>query len=281
MKRFACAAALLFGGAAFAAPSAPAGREIKQPSTKVGPYRVTVDRISPNRTVTLEYATSPTSISSYNSRRTVQLQVAVMGDDASAVAGLATFQIKTVTVERKGRAVELPYYGGPMENPNDPAIVRAYIYVPGLPAAAEELRSLEGEIVSYDRTAPFEVELPLDGMVPKTVEKDGVKVTLRELSWEGGIARFVLWVDAPPNTVIVNTTNDGSYGVSLFNEKDRSAPPAAGTMVQVRSNQAEYRMSYHSVQGTPNRIRLQFLHRGGSRKVYPFRVERIPVPYKR
>jgi hypothetical protein len=267
--------------AGFAATAVPAAEpDIRLPLAKVGPYRVVVDRITHNRGVTIDYGPDG-KVAGYKPQRTAQLHVAVLTDEPSARSALATFQIKGATVERTGRALEVPYYGGPLENPNDPAIVRAYVYLPGLPGTIEEIRSLEGEIVSYDRTSQTEMEIAVEGPLPRTVEKDGIKLELREWSYEGGSPRLVLVMEAPPGTVIVNTTNDGSYGVSLLNEKGQAAPPASGTMLQLKSNLAEYRTTYQSVQGTPTRIKLQFLHRGGTRRVYPFKVERIPIPTRR
>jgi hypothetical protein len=147
-----------------------------------------------------------------------------------------------------------------------------------LPPSLSELRAIEGEIVTYENTSPFEVEIPVDGALPRTVEKDGIKVTLREWAVDGSSARVLLWAEAPPSSLIVNTVNDGSYGVSLLSADGRAAVLGAGSMLQVRNNQAEYRMVYSSFRGTPARIRLKFLHRAGPKRVYPFKIERIPIP---
>jgi hypothetical protein len=260
------------------AASAAAQNAVRQPMVKAGPYRIAVDRITQNRTLTLKYETGDRSNSGVTSQRTIQLQVAVFGETEAANAGLATFQIKSVVVDRNGRSEELPHYGGPLENPNDPALVRGYLYVPAMPPSVAEIRSLEGEIVSYEHTGPFEMDVPITNSVPSTVEKDGVKVTLRDWSQDGAIARLTLVVDAPASSLVVNTVNDGSYGVTLVNKDGHPALLGAGSMIQPRPNQAEYRMAYNSLQGTPDHLRLRFLHRAGPRKVYPFKVEHIQIP---
>lgn len=252
----------------------------RQPLVTAGPYRVGVDRITQSRTLMVDYSAAPGGPSSVKSQRTIQLQVAVFGDGRQARDALATFEVKKVVMERAGRSTELPHYGGPLEMPNDPAFVRGYLYVPSLPPSLNELRSVEGEIVAYENTAPVEIEIPVAGPVPHSVEKDGIKVTLREWASDGGTARLLLWVEAPASSLIVNTVNDGSYGVSLLSTEGRPAVLGAGGMQQVRSNQAEYRMVYSSLRGTPDRIRLKLLHRAGPKRVYPFKIERIPIPAK-
>lgn len=250
---------------------------VKQPEVKVGPYRVVVDRITQNRGVVMEYQTTGQANPSLRVQRTVQVQVAVLGEEPGARDQLSTFQIKSVLVERNGRPVELPHYGGPLEAPNDPSLVRAYLYVPSLPATLKELRAIEGEIVSYTKTEMLDVEVPLEGAAPQTVEKDGVKVTVREWAQEGPAVRVVLWVEAQPSSLLLNTTTDGSYGVTLYNREGRATLVGAGNMLQVRPHQAELRMSYSSVQGQVAKVRLRLLHRVGPRKVYPFRIERVPI----
>lgn len=249
----------------------------RQPVVKAGPYRVLVDRITQNRSVVLEYPTGGNEGSGVRTQRTIQVQVAVLADAPGAGDQLTTFQIKTVTVERNGRPVELPHYGGPLESPNDPALVRAYLYVPSLPASVSEIRSIDGEIVSYDRTAPFEVEVPLDGSSPRPVEKDGITVTVREWAQDGNTARVVVWLDAPAGSLLVNNATDGSYGLALLNQDGRAAPIGAGSLLQVRANQAEIRMAYASVPGTATRLRVRLLHRVGPRRVHPFSLEHIPL----
>lgn len=256
-----------------------AAQQIRQPVVAAGPYRVMVDRITQNRTVTLDFALPggrpPDGVAT---QRSVQFQVAVLPKDPKTAPQISTFQVKSVTVRQNNRPVDVHHYGGPLESPNDPALVRAYLYVPAMPANAQELNSIEGEIVSYERNGPFEIEIPTAGDLPRTVEKDGVKVTIREWVHDGASGRLIMWVEAPNNSLIVNSANDGSYGVALINDAGRTLSTGSGTMLQVRSNQAEYRMNYFSIQGKPTTIRLRFLHRAGARQVYPFKLENITVP---
>ena len=266
---------MLAAGAAVFGPARTLAQA--QPVVKVGPYRVAVDRITQNRSVVLDYKTGQQQSGGVRTQRTVQVQVAVHSDVPGAREGLTTFQIKSVLMEKNGRPVELPHYGGPLETPNDPALVRAYLYVPSLPASVAEIRTIDGEIVSYERSAPLEVEFPLEGALPRTIEKDGVKVTLREWAQDGPSARAVLWVEAPAGGLIVNTATDGSNGLTLLNTQGRPALVGVGSMLQVRAHQAEFRMAYNSVQGTAAKIRLRFLHRAGPRRVWPFRLEHIPI----
>src|SRR5688500_7496410 len=142
MKRPLSAIAVLLAGL-------PAGSlaEGRQPAVKAGPYRVVVDRITQNRSVVLDYKTGSQASGGVRTQRTVQIQVAVLSDQPGGKEGLATFQIKSVMGERNGRLVELPHYGGPLETPNDPALVRAYLYVPSMPPSLSEIRSIDGEIM--------------------------------------------------------------------------------------------------------------------------------------
>jgi len=270
---------LLPAAAALAAGAAAQDRPA-QPVADAGPFQVVVDRITHNRGLTLDYRMGGQYSGGLRSQRNVQLQVAVHARGRENAGGLATFQVRSVFVERAGRLIEVPYYGGPLETPNDPSLVRAYLYIPALLPSTTDIRLIEGDIVSYDRTGPVQIDLPLGGDLPVTVEKEGVKATLHQFVAEGNSARLLLTVEAPANTVIANTASDGSYGVSLLNTEGRLGVPGAGTMLQARGNHAEYRLSYSGFSGRPGTVRVRFLHRGGQRRVHPFRLERVPLALK-
>jgi hypothetical protein len=254
----------------------------KPPEVRVGPYRILIDRITHNHTLTLNYQTGPAPPDEpLQNRRTVQLQLAVFAQDKAAQAGLTSLDIRTVTVEGERRTLELPHYGGMMENPNETAAVRAYLYIPSFPLRNREVRAVEGEIVSYDRSAPVELEIPIaDQKPPVTVEKDGVRATLQELTVQGATVQIVLRLEGPENSVLAAAANDGTYGVSLYNTENRSAAPTGGTLTQPRGNQSEYRLGFQNLRGPVGKVKVRLLHRGGERRVYPFRIERIAIPVR-
>lgn len=261
--------------------AAPGPMPSRQPAGKAGPYRVAVDRISHNRKVSVNYRVGGDSRDPGPAQfsRTVHLQLAVFATEPWAGPGLATFQIKGVTTETVNRTIDLPHYGGMLETPTDGAVLRAYLYLPNFPLGAKEVRTVEGEIVAYEKSAPVEIEIPLDGAkVPAPVTKGGLRATVREWEIEGDTARVVLWLEAPANTVLINTSTDGTYGVSLLNEAGRAANTLGGAMLQPRANQAEYRVGFQNLRGAPARLRVRLLHRAGARKVFPFRVEGIAIP---
>lgn len=274
-------AAVLWAGIAALAASAAPEQPLRTPSVKAGPYQVAVDRISANRTNTLPFRTEPPRREDpgIQATRLIQLQIGLYSSDKTAAAGLTTFQVKGIAAEVAGRTTELAHYGGVLENPNDPALVRAYVYAPNFPLRTREIRWVEGEIVSYDRAATMDLNLPLSGArLPLVVEKDGVKATLREFSVNEGGAQLLLNLEAEPGSVLVNTVNDGTYGVSLVNGDNRPASPNGGTMLQPRPNQAEYRLSFGSVRSMPDHLQAHLLLRAGTRHVYPFRLEHLPLP---
>lgn len=275
MRRAAAAAALLtLAGAACGAP------EDRAPEARTGPYRVVVDRITHNPSVAITYPSAPAKGKpQVEARRTVQLQVAVYAADAAAATSLATFQIASVSAEVGGRVGYLPHYGGTLENPNESAAVRAYLYLPGFPALAREIRALEGAVVAYPRSELAELEIPTgDGSVPRTVERGGVRATLREFALQGATAQLSLSLEGAADSVLLNTTSDGTYGISLVGPEGRPATPSGATMVNPRANQAEYRATFQGLRGAPARVRVRFLHRSGERRTYPFRIERIRIP---
>lgn len=279
--RFALQAAALLGGTALAAVAAPLPA-FQTPNAKVGPYQVAIDRITANRTNQLQFRTGdqPRRMEpGLHSTRLIQLQIGLFSEDPSAEAGLTTFQVKGITVELRGRSVDLVHYGGVLENPNDKALVRAYVYIPNFPLGPREIRYLEGEVVSYDHSAPLQLALPLAGArLPLVVTQDGVKATLRELTMDGSNAQIDLLLEGAPGSVLVNTVNDGTYGVSLLGAENRVASPNGGTMLQPHPNQAEYRLSFGSLRGAPDRLSVKLVQRAGARHVYPFRLEHLPLP---
>jgi hypothetical protein len=95
---------------------------------------------------------------------------------------------------------------------------------------------------------------------------------------DGGNAQIALTLEAAPGSVLVNTVNDGTYGVSLLNAENRPASPNGGTMLQPRPNQAEYRLSFGTLRGMPDKLQVRFLQRAGARHVYSFRLEHLPLP---
>jgi hypothetical protein len=244
-----------------------------QPEAKAGPYRVVIDRVTENRSFALTYR-APSGREDergVQARRSLQIQVSLLAEDARAVSGLSTFRVSGVTVEGDRRSVTLPYSGGALDSSAE-AAVRAYLYVPSVPP-------LEGEIVSYDNTGAVEIELPVaPGTLPRTVEKDGVKATLREVTTSTGSVRMVLTLEAPSASTLLNLTSDGTYGISLYSHENRRINPSSATMSQPRANVLEYRFGFQSLRGTVDRVRVRALHRGGPRRVYAFRVERIPIP---
>jgi hypothetical protein len=252
----------------------------KPPEVQVGPYRVAIDRVTHNNTVIYSYKNPQAKEQApLEYRRTVQLQLGVFAKDASAAAGLTSFVIRSVTVEGAKRLLEVPHYGGVMENPNDTAAVRAYLYVPSFPVRAREIRTVEGEIVGYDRSSQVEIDVPVaDAKLPLTEERGGVKVTVQELTVQGATVQLVLRTQGPEGSVLAPTANDGTYGVSLYNADNRAAAPAGGTLTQPRSNEGEYRLGFQNLRGSAGRVRVRLLLRGGERRVYPFKIERVPVP---
>lgn len=257
------------------------GDPARRSAAEAGPYRVVVDRIAHNRKIILNYDTPEKAADGAPAQftRTVHLQLAVFAKDLAAAAGLSTFQIRGVTAENGTRVVELPHYGGMLETANDGAALRAYIYLSNFPLAAKEVRAIEGEIVAYEHSTPIQLEIPVTvGTIPAPVEKNGIRATVREWEQEKDEIRAVISLEAPPNTVLINTTTDGTYGVSLLNNLQRPANTQGGSMIQARSNHAEYRVGFINLRGTPEMLKIKVLHRSGPRRVYPFRIEHMEVP---
>jgi hypothetical protein len=236
--------------------------------------------MSHNRKVTVSFAPGEADSKRIRSARGVNLQLGVYAREKGKAPGIAAFQITGVTAGTDARPLRLPFYGGMLELPDESALVRAYVYASGIPAAATELRSLEGQIIAYDRSGPVEIDVPLEGGAPATAQVEEVKATLRELSARPGTASATIAVEAPANTTLTSTSGDGGYGVSLLNQDRRPARVAGGSARNLRPNLIEYRLSFDGIEGTPTLLHLRLLRRGGTRRVFPFRVEHIPVPLR-
>lgn len=255
----------------------------RPPAAQAGPYRVVVDRISQNTNLAVNFgagaAPAARPASSIEVRRMVQMQVSVFAATPEAAAALTTFQISGVAVQAGGRLLQLTPFGGMLDNPAGNTVLRAYLYVPTFPASAREVRAVEGQLVGYETARDMEIDIPVaDGAAPKTVEKDGVKATLREYSFDGESAQLVLWLEGPATSALVNTATDGAYGMQLLDAEGRPATSSGGSFINFRPNTAEYRLGFNSLKRPPTTIRVKFLHRGGARRTYPFRIEGIPIP---
>lgn len=276
------ASLLLVGGLSWSAQNAPAASgTLKRAEAPAGPYRVIVDRVAHNLKVTLNYdtGTKPPEGAPAQFSRSIHLQVAVATKDPAAGPGLSTFQVKSVTADNGTRVLELPHYGGMLDSSSDDAVLRAYIYLPSFPLAAKEVRAIEGEITSYERSSPVQIEIPVvPGKLPEPVEKDGIRATVKEWEADKEEIRAVIWLEGPPNTVLINTSTDGTYGVALLNDAKKPAHTQGGSLIQPRPNQAEYRVGFLNLKGTPEKLKIQLLHRSGPRRVYPFRIEHVEIP---
>lgn len=258
--------------------AAPAPR---RPEAAAGPYRVLVERISASRTVNLLYRQeAPADPGQFQQRRTVQLQLAIHAPDAASAAGLTRVDFFGVTAEAGGKIHEVGHYGGKLETATtSKAVLRGYLYAPTLPGEATEIRSLEGEILAYEHSTPVEVEVPLQPPF-REVEQDGVRVTVRELTVSEGTARVTLSAEGPASSVLIAPGDDGNHGVRLLDRQNRLTSLGGGSLLQPRPQRLEYRVTFQSVRTAPRSLRVKVTKQHGRRSVWPFRLERIPLPQR-
>ncbi|MFN3650276.1 MAG: hypothetical protein ACK47B_11915 [Armatimonadota bacterium] len=271
---------LLLGLSALSAPATGAQNGSR---VTVGPYRVSVDRVTSVRKLVVGFDVPGREKAEAGAQasRTVQLQVSVNTDDPKAAAGLVTFKLEEMLVEQGRRLVSLPHYGGVLETANDSAVVRAYLYVPSFPALHSEIRSLQGEIAAYENASIEELMLPVDPAGPTTVEgRGGLKATLQSVKVEGSTARVELDLSGPEGTQLLAPLADGTHGVTLQDAQGREAAPSGGSMEHPRPGSAEYRVGFRGLRGEPKTVALRVLVRSGARRIYPFRLERIPLPVR-
>jgi hypothetical protein len=282
LRLLAAGALLLAPGTARAPAETPARVPARAPEARAGPYRVVVDRIAHNPTLVVTYTAPggqpgpPVEV-----RRSAQLQIALYTDDPAAAKGLASLQVHRLTSEQNGRISELSHYGGVLPDSSDGAVIRASVSLTVTPALVREIRALEGEIVSFTQTQEVEIEVPVAGRtLPVTVEKSGVRATVQELARDGSSARVGLTLEGPATSMLLDTSNDGSRGVELLNTAGSAASPSGGTLTQPRPARAEYRLGFLGLRGEPGLVRFRVLLRSGTRRVFPFRLEHIPLPFR-
>lgn len=272
--------AVYLGMSFLAAGAVAAERSAGRPETQAGPFRVVIDRIAQSRNTLVNYRTTPAQRDdgSAQSRRSVQLQVQVVAADRSAAAGLASFQVNGLSAETGRRTVTLSHSGGILESPDERAALRAYLYVPACPPQARELRAIEGEIAAYEKAGECQIDVPLGGKVPSSAEKEGIRATVQAMSVQGANLQVTVELAAPEGTALVATTSDGAYGVSLLGADSRPTTPTGGSVSQPRASAATYKLGFQNPQDAPRSLRIRFVYRGGARRVYPFRIEHIPIP---
>ena len=257
---------------------AAAALERRPVETRAGPYRVVVDRVSHNRTTSVQYDPATGEAQAPEVRRQVQVQIGVYTTDPLAASALATFQLSSMLCRVGRRTEEISHYGGQLESPNDKAQLRAYVYAPIFPAEPGEIAALEGEISAYDRATLVSLEVPLTRPLPASAEADGVKVTVREMVRDGDHARVVLETETGAKNTLAAPSPDGSHGVELISREGLPATSVGGSLVQNRQNRLEYRLGFLRLRGDPGRLRVRVVRQSGERKVYPFRLEKIPLP---
>ncbi len=250
---------------------------VPRPEAGAGPYTVAVDRIVLTRNATTGYL--PGRPPASEQRMSLQLHLGVYAPDRKSADRLALFQVSGLTVASGSRLFDVPHHGGMLESPGDPAAVRAYLFAQTFPTGAREVRALFGEIVAYERAGPLDFRVSLAGRtLPFTEEQGGVKIRVEEIQREGVWTRAVLSVEAPSSDVLLNTIQDGTYGISLLDAMGRAGTPNGSVMNLLRPNHARYRVAFQDLRGAPATLRLRLAYQGGQRKVYPFRLEHIPLP---
>ncbi len=264
----------------------------RQPEVLAGTFRIVVERVTQSLSTTQVFpmpakAGDP---GDFQQRRTVQLHLGVYPADPaagpSAGEGLTRLDIHGVTVREGGRQVELGHYGGKLEAGSKQALLRGYVYAPAFPTRTAEIELIEGEIVAYEQSTPVELEVPLEegrspAGAPEPVEKEGVRLTVREVTLSDATARITLSVDGPPGSVLVTPSEEGTHGASLYDRRGQRASPGGGSLSQPRPHQLDYRVTFLNLKERPAVLRVQLLKQHGARRVYPFRLKHVPVPTRR
>src|SRR5438067_5497080 len=125
--------------------SGPAAPCIRRPEARAGPYRVLVEQVTASEY--LQQLLGPGAGPAPTGRRSAHLQLRLVADSADAGAAVELFAIQSLTVEADGRRLDVPHYGGPLENADD-AVLRAYAYAGDVGMATKEIRSIEGEVIA-------------------------------------------------------------------------------------------------------------------------------------
>lgn len=254
---------------AWALPARPSG----PPNASAGPYHVSLDRVTHNRNMVMTY-----DAGGIRTQRSLQLQLRLAGG-AGAPSSPAIFRVNSVTAEDNGQPIGLSYSASLMSRQDTGSLLQVYVSVASLPPLARELRSIEGEIVVFKSTRAMQIDLPLTAGSPAApVEREGVRVVVREMHVDGLTARAVIEAEGPEGSSLLHNPEEPGYGVGLIGKDGRPIPAMDGTLEHSQPNRSEYRVRFRSVVGPPTAVRLRLVHRGGGRSVYPFRLEKIAIP---
>ncbi len=272
---------VLLGSLVVAAGSRLAADEplapVLRPEVTAGPFKLCIDRILQSRSVVTTYRADGSPMTEQS--RSLQVHMAVYARDPGDAARLAALQVRGLTAETGGRVIDVSHNGGLLENPDDTASIRAYVYIQSFPRDVREIRSLFGEVVAFERSTPLEIDVPIKGDDLSNIgEKEGVRVTVRELTREGNNWRVRILATSSSSAVVLNAVQDGAYGVSLLNAQGKAAEANGGTLIQSAATQAQYLVVFSGLQGEPATVRLRIASRGGVRRVHPFKMEHIPLP---
>ncbi len=264
---------------ALAAPSA-APPPIPRPDTEAGSYQVTVDRVLQSRMRSTRFSGDGQRGGTQQMLRRIQLQLSVRSRDAAAVPGLAAFNITGIQARTGGKLVPLAHTGGPLEAPADVALARAYLYLNAVPHDVDELHSIRGELVAYEKAGDVEIRIPATRGLPTTVIQSGITAVLKTYTIDSQTAQLTLDLAPPEGLTLIDSATDGTHGVTLTTKDRRTPANAGGTFTQVRERGAEYAMTFLGVRSEPSEVSVRVFYRGGKRRVLPFRIDRIPLPVR-
>ena len=239
---------------------------------RTGPYRVFVQQVHQSQYATLGFdeGGKPQKV---NPQQNVQVVLSVAADTPTAANALGVFMINSATARIRGKLENLPLNGSGQGFAGDRSL-RAYL---DLSSAREEVATIEGELRAYERVTPVTAEFDLENATfPLTREVNGVRFTLSDWA-NGGRKNFgVRLAVAAPAPAQAAAIND-NYGITVTHGTATAPPAGVGTSIGA-DGQSSFFVQFHQNRGNATRLKCELVLREGPVKVYPFKLERIPLP---
>ena len=258
-----------------------ASRAAEAPGAAAGTYRVTLERITQNHQLQVEFP--PTGgARPVTGQQSLYFWFNIATPSPAAALGIAGFAGPARAVTDAGVDIPLTHYNADGQRQTEGKLWRGYLVLPQTDPHVASLREIAGEFQVYPRAREAKLDWTLPAQLPATKELDGYKVTLQSVKRTGEEARIVLQAEWPKSASITRLHADQPWGISAYS-------PASGFLQLQRTIPRqvtntpqrvvwEYTMDYGNVKGAVERVSVQSLVRSGTPRLVPFRLTRVALP---
>lgn len=261
------AATLVSAGAA-PRPPAPAAA----PEVRVQGYRIVVERLQQVENVALDFTQAP--VAKPAGQQVVSVGLAVYPPAPKLVANIEGLDPKVIAFLNGSKAVSLGTYSADDANPLATGVWRTVVIGQDLDFTASRLSRLQGELIVYPNAGVVTLDFPLDGKPGRTVEKDGLRATLKKTTLRPGTVTVSLLAEWDSALRVTRADPESPYGIVAVTKAGVPVLPNGGgfgnTSKRGTVSVRDYTVSFTDMREPPALIRMQMMVRSGVPRKLPF-----------